>query len=105
MLDDLYSEARHDGDVPIEHAVDGSDDVFEGGELDELQVGEDDEEEVGLGELDGVDDLFEGEAALDEDEDLRGLGVAVLAEIRLKILVELDDVERHELFESLREDS
>ena len=36
---------------------------------------------------------------------MRWLGVAVLAEIRLKILVELDDVERHELFESLREDS
>lgn len=60
MLDDLQGKPRHDADEPIKHGIDRSNDVFEGGEFDELEVCEDYEEEVGLRELYSVDDLLEG---------------------------------------------
>lgn len=50
-------------------------DRLEGSDFDEFEIGESNEEEIGFGELNGMDDLLEGEAALYEDEDLGGLGV------------------------------
>lgn len=74
MLNELQGKTRHDGDVPIEYLIDWLHDFLEASQFYELEVGEDYEVKIGLGEINGVDDFLEREAAFYEDEDFRLLG-------------------------------